>query len=407
MASRVRGDLGTMRLARVLDARPESVRYLVEGSTGQWMECELQCEPVPPHRLLGMGFDFLMDEPPAADEPAPPAVELPGAIRGLVADRSADGRFSGAVLAVRGGETLYRGATGLANRRDGTPNREDTQFNLGSINKIMTKLAIAQLAEAGRLSLDDVASKHLPGLPREWADRITVSQLLEHRSGLGDFFGPGFEAADKSRIRGLRDYLALFAHRPLEFEPGTAERYSNAGYIVLGLIVEKLSGQSYYDYVRDHVFEPAGMTDSGWPMSDGPQNGIAMGYTRRDGGAEPGAAGSERENVSTRPGRGSSAGGGYSTLDDLLRLVRAIRDGKLLGPRWNAWFATGDLPAGTPNSAKLAGGGFGIAGGAPGLNAAIEADFGRDDCVIVLANLDPPAAESLARTLAGWLRQSK
>src|SRR5207244_7076014 len=129
-------------------------------------------------------------------------------------------QFSGVVLLAKDGKPVLSRAWGFADAARKVRNREDTKFNLGSINKIFTQVAIGQLAAAGKLSLDDTVRKHLPDYPSPIADKITIQQLIEHRSGLGDFFGPEYLAAPPSSIRKLSDYLPLFVNKPLEFEPG-------------------------------------------------------------------------------------------------------------------------------------------------------------------------------------------
>src|SRR5438132_907187 len=247
---------------------------------------------------------------------------------------AADKNFSGVVLLAESGKPILFRAWG-----DGI--RTETRFNLGSINKLFAQVAIGQLAAAGKLSPDDTIRKHLPDYPSPVADTITIQQLIEHKSGLGDFFGAEYLAAPPSSLRKISDYLPLFVNKPLEFEPGTDQRYSNAGYIVLGLIIEAITRQSYYDYVREHVtfFENA---------------------------------------------RGSSAGGGYATAADLLRFSKALRGDKLLPKKWTDWVFRGDP------SRNL-----GIAGGSPGVNTALL--MGSPYTLVVLSNLDPPAAEEIAR----------
>src|SRR5258708_33658040 len=192
----------------------------------------------------------------------------------------AEDRFSGVVMLANDGKPLLAGAWGMADPAKGIANRPDTKFNLGSINKFFTKIAIGQLAAAGKLSLDDTIRKHLPDYPSPVAGKITIAQLIEHRSGLGDIFGPKFMASHAS-LRKLSDYLPLFAVAPLEFEPGTSQRYSNAGFVVLGLIIERVSGQTYYDYVRDHITKPAGMNDTASYAVDENVPNRAIGQTKR------------------------------------------------------------------------------------------------------------------------------
>ncbi|HSS45549.1 MAG TPA: serine hydrolase domain-containing protein, partial [Thermoanaerobaculia bacterium] len=208
------------------------------------------------------------------------------------------------------------------------------------------------------------------------------------------------------RLFTLSDFAKLFVNKPTLFPPGKGRQYSNAGYIVLGLIVEKVSGQSYHDYVRDHVFAPAGMISSG-PSARGVSAGdLAVGYTRgAEGAASGGGAGALHPNTQTLPARSSSAGGGLSTVEDLLAFEEALRTGKLLPPAWTAWaYSDKTSPPSDgdriPKDANL-----GIAGGSPGVNAVLEADAGRDFTIVVLANLDPPIAERTATKIRKWIER--
>ncbi len=291
--------------------------------------------------------------------------------------------FSGVVVVARGDTPVFQHAYGDADRATHTPNRIDTGFNVGSIDKVFTATAIRQLAGQGKLDLDSTLAKYWPDYPDpDVARRVTIRQILQMRSGIGgDIFAapPGGTRHD---IRRLRDFVPLFASRPLEFEPGTQERYSNAGFIVLGLLVERLSSESYFDYVRRHVFEPAGMTSSGWWPADSLPPNTAIGYTPADSSGRRVADAPLHANTALLPGRGSSAGGGYATARDLLRFLAALRAGR--------------IPGGPPP-------GLGVAGGAPGLNAVLEGALPGGYDLVVLANLDPPAAERVARLVRGWL----
>jgi D-alanyl-D-alanine carboxypeptidase len=203
---------------------------------------------------------------------------------------------------------------------------------------------------------------------------------MRHTSGIGgNVFDPP-AGGKRNDIRALGDYLPLFVNRPLQFPPGTRNAYSNAGYVVLGLLVERLSGKDYYTYVREHILQPAGMTRTGSFFVDSLPPNTAIGYTR--GGMNASLSAPLRPNSPDLPGRGSSAGGGYSTAQDLLRFLQALREQR--------------IPNGLPA-------GLGIAGGSGGVNAMIEGDLpGRYD-LIVLTNLDPPAAVRVARMAREWL----
>jgi D-alanyl-D-alanine carboxypeptidase len=164
------------------------------------------------------------------------------------------------------------------------------------------------LRKPASLKLTDPLGKYLADYPnKDIAEKVTVHQLLTHTGGTGDIFGPEF---DKNRLtlRALSDYVALYGKRDPEFEPGARFAYSNYGFILLGVLVEKVSGQSYYDYVREHVFKPAGMTRTDSLPEGEPVEGRSRGYMQQDGKWAP--------NTNTLPVRGTSAGGGYSTVTD-------------------------------------------------------------------------------------------
>lgn len=353
-------------------------------------------EPTPPHAVADVGVRPLRPSgqggPPRGERDAPPPprpVEVVVAEAPAIVDQAVAEGFSGVVLLARDGKAVLERASGLANRSFEVKNRIDTKFNLGSINKTFTKMAVAQLMQAGKLSLDDRLGKILPDFPNaEAAAKVTVAHLVEMKSGLGDFFGPEFNQVSKGRIRTLADYVPFFAKKPLAFEPGTSEAYSNAGYITLGLIIEKVTGQSYYDYVRDHIFKPAGMSGTDSFELDSATPNLAVGYTRRG-----------VSNLFSLPARGSSAGGGYSTAPDMLKYAEAVMADRLASAPYTSWYLGGPRPDAAAASTAPAGAGFGIAGGSPGVNAVFTLNRPQRLVLIVLTNADEPAAEELARKI--------
>jgi CubicO group peptidase (beta-lactamase class C family) len=372
--------LKSFTIQRIVAERPYESFALTKAGNGEDFLLRAAVEKVPPHKLL---FIFLepVDDPKNITIPDPKAddKELVAAVGAFLDARSKADEFSGVVLIAKDFRTLFHEAYGDADREQRIPNRKDTKFNLGSINKSFTHSAVLKLEREGRLSLDDPIGKFLPDYPnRQAAAQVTVRHLLNMTSGIEDFFGARYDATPKDKIRSIRDYLPLFADQPLEFEPGTSHRYSNGGYIVLGAIIEKVTGTDYYTYVRENIFKPCGMSDTdSYERDKGPAN-LALGYTHR------GQPGGERVlNHQTLPGRGSSAGGGYSTAADLLKYVRALSAGKIFLP---------DIANG-----------MGIAGGAPGINSAVEWDPRRGYLVIVLTNFDPPTAGAAARQIVSWL----
>ena len=347
-------------------------------------------------RMVSIGAALTTLTPTAVFAEAARAMEPPLVKAAAhIDEEAAAGEFSGVVLIARDGEVVLEKSVGLARREQKVPNTLRTSFNVGSITKVFTRVMITQLQKEGRLELDDYIARHLPDYPDpEIARKVTIQQLLDMSSGLGDIFGARFDATPKDEIIDLSDYLNLFAGKPLEFEPGTSKRYSNAGYIVLGLIIEKLTGTPYAQTVAKRVFEPAGMTGSALLARSDLPDDTAVGYTREGwmaamrGGEPP--TGEWRLNTDTLPGRGSSAGGSYSTAHDLLAFDRAVAAGTLCDPTY--WRDHG---------------GMGFAGGAPGINAALESHWDSGWTIVVLANLDPPAAMRLARSLREILGVSR
>jgi CubicO group peptidase (beta-lactamase class C family) len=399
MMERFHDDFGTLTVTAVRQSGAATVVVEVAGSTGASGRLTIDLEPAPPRRIVGLRVDLGGprdgDEEEAPPLPPPPvdggmtAEALAAGLDPYLSQLTADDRFSGVVLVARDGRPLFVRAYGLAERADGVPNTPETRFNLASIGKAFTKVAVGQLLSRGRLSLDDPISKFLPDYPNQEARRATVGQLVEHRGGLPDIFGPRFAATPRGRLRSNHDWMALFADLPPEFEPGSRNRYCNACYVVLGEIVAAVAGVPYEQYVTEHVFAPAGMVGAGFFASDDIVPRVARGYTRR--GPE-GKASEWRDAVLLHGARGSAAGGSYATAADLLAFDEALRGHRLLDPERTAWFY--GEPQASPGRSTAA---LGIAGGAPGTSTVLEAD-GRWT-VIVLANLDPKAGEGLGVVL--------
>ena len=336
--------------------------------------------------LMVLSSALSAQQPPGADDGGPrpspiPQAELVRRLSFSLDSLSRAGRFSGVAVLAKADRPVFQHAYGIADRATKRPNNLETAFNLGSINKVFTQIAIMQLAAAAKINLDSTLGKYWPDYPnQEVARKVSIRQLLRHTSGIGgNIFDPP-ASGKRNDIRSLKDYLPLFVNAPLQFEPGTRNAYSNAGYVVLGLLVERLSGEDYYSYVRKHIFEPAGMTRTGSFAVDSLPPNTAIGYTKGDQDAPVDAP--VHPNVSELPGRGSSAGGGYSTAQDLMKFLKALRERRIAnGP-----------PAG-----------LGVAGGSGGINAIVEGELPGDYDLIVLSNLDPPAAERVSQMVRAWL----
>ena len=296
--------------------------------TGGWMALLVRVEADAPYRITGIG----------RRPPQPPADALPrqrlndaqvvSELETFVQKLADADVFSGSVLLAKNGQTLFKKAYGVANKDFNAPNRVDTRFNLGSMNKMFTSVAIAQLVERGKLSFDDPLSKFLPDFPtKEAAEKIRIKHLLTHTSGLGSYFNQKFVESSRARFRTVDEFMTLAKDEKLAFEPGTRWAYSNTGMLVLGKVIEVVTGGSYFDYIRENVYKPAGMINSDSYELDLVNPNLAVGYEK-----EFTATGIRfRNNIFSHVIRGGPAGGGYSTVEDLLRFAVALRGGKLVG----------------------------------------------------------------------------
>jgi len=311
------------------------------------------------------------------------------------------------VLVAKNGKPIYSAAYGLADREKKIPNTLNTKFRIGSMNKMLTATAVLQLNQAGKLQLTDPLGKYLTDYPnKDVATKVTIEQLLSHTGGTGDFFGPEF---DKHRLelKTLQDYVKLYGQRGPEYSPGTRWEYSNYGFLLLGLVVEKASGQDYYQYVRDHIYKPAAMTGSDSLPEDQTVADRSIGYTKFGGGT------SWKPNNDTLPYRGTSAGGGYSTVGDLLAFANAVQNHKLLDAAHTSLLTTGHVDVapgekyayGFMDSTEGGVRSLGHGGGAPGMNGELRIYPQSRYTVVVLANEDPPAASRIAGFVGNRLPQ--
>jgi D-alanyl-D-alanine carboxypeptidase len=354
-------------------------------------------EPVAPHRMLDFHVEF--KTPPAKF--LRPRLPEGFAIRALYAEavyREMTDKFAGAVLVKRGDKVLLRKSYGLADREMKIPNTIDTRFRTASVTKMFTAVAVLRLVQDGRIRLDDPIGKLLPAVARKPIARATIHQLLTHSSGAGDVFGPRY-AEHQRELRTHLDYVKMFGDDALRSEPGTRYEYSNLGFILLGAMIERVTGKTYYDYVQRVVFDPAGMTRTGTLPEDVRVEGRAVGYDRPPG---------TREWVSAMPFldyRSLSACGAYSTVDDIARFIDAVRANRLLNERFTRLlleprqkirdgrsYAYGFTIENEPGQGLW----IGHNGSDHGMNAEVWFSPETDYLLVVLSNFDPPAATQLS-----------
>jgi CubicO group peptidase (beta-lactamase class C family) len=273
------------------------------------------------------------------------------------------------------------------------------------MNKMFTGVAIAQLAQKGKLKFDDPIGKHLPDYPnKEVAAKVTIHQLLTHSSGMGSYINEKWRA-ERAKLTTIAVHFPLFVDEPLSFAPGEKFSYSNSGYMVLGAIIERVSGQDYYAYVKDHIFTPAGMTNTGFYEPGTEISNLAIGYTKM------GPDGKPTDQVSANTDRleikGGPAGGGYSTAGDLIKFHMALRDLKLLDREHLEVATKGKVEAGQIGKYAY---GFGDKtadgkhivghnGGWPGVAANFEMYPEIGYTSVMLMNSDPPTMMPLVGQL--------
>jgi D-alanyl-D-alanine carboxypeptidase len=379
---------------------------LQERNSDQFARFTVVVEAAEPHRITSLPITAI-PRPTEFAITRMNETELIAASGTKLTRDAAGDRFAGSVLLARNGKVLFSSAYGLADRGKTIANTLDTRYRIGSMNKMFTAVAILQLVQAGKITLTDTVGKYITDYPnQEVARKVTVHQLLTHTGGTGDFFGPEFQA-NRLTLRTLNDYVARFGTRGPAFEPGSRWAYSNYGMLLLGVIVERVSGQSYYDYVSEHIYKVAAMSRSGSEPESELQGKVSVGYMRR-----PGSSGWQ-PNTDTLPFRGTSAGGGYSTVGDLMKFADALIAHRLLNADNTTLLITGKAEAGGgrmyaygfEDSRKNGVGFVGHSGGAPGMNGDLRIYPQSGYVVAVLSNLDPPAAQQISEFIDARLPQ--
>jgi CubicO group peptidase (beta-lactamase class C family) len=397
---------GGFDLRKIEKSAPTELTALVqERVSDTFARLTLRLQKVAPYHVTDLEL-WVTTRPPEFALPHLSQAALLAQLQAYAGKQAAADRFAGAVLVAKDGKPVFEHAYGLADRAHNTPNTVDTRFRIGSMNKMFTATSIMQLVQAGKIDLDKPFGTYLTDYPnKSVSSAVTIRQLLTHTGGTGDIFGPEFDK-NRLKLRTLQDYIDLYGNRPLRFKPGSKWEYSNFGFILLGAIVAKVSGQDYYDYVRDHIYTPAGMASTASDPEDVNVSNRSIGYMM-------GPDGKWRPNTDTLPYRGTSAGGGYSTVGDFLQFANALLAHKLLNATYTQMM--------TSAQTKTPGGGtygfgfgqqtingthcFGHSGGAPGMNGDLEICPDAGYVVVVLSNLDPPAASRVSEFITNRLPQ--
>lgn len=399
----VYGDNGEINIHSITGNSDQRIVFVVSAQKGNWLEIGLDLSA--DSRVAGMSIQFVPQPPDDTDKGLAEA-QIVSKLEQYLGERAAAGEFSGSVLLARNGDILFAQAYGLADREKGLKNTLDTPINLGSMNKMFTGLAIAQLDARGKLSYTDTVGKYLPDYPdTKVRDEVTVQQLLTHTSGLGSYWTDAYRQL-KDGLRSVADFAALCAEEPLGREPGSEFVYSNCGPVVLGLIIEAVTGQNYYEYIRSRVYAPAGMDNSDHFNKVETDSGKATGYFVP---REPGAT-ELISNFSDLGYIGSPAGGGYASANDLLRFATALYDGSLIDEQHREEMTTYKVKQGADEGyaylyadRRVNGQRYiGHNGGAPGINAEFSVFTDSGYTVVVLSNTGSNASP-VADQIRQWI----
>lgn len=390
-------------IAGVQESKPNNVTMLLKNKlTGGYEAMIVVVEDKAPFRVSAIGMRN--PKPPKSAAKSMSNNELAKALETFLKKLADADVFSGTVLLAKDGIPVFKGAYGIANKDFGVANRIDTKFNLGSMNKMFTAVSIAQLVERGKLSFDDPLSKFIPDFPNaEAAQKIRIKHLLTHTAGLGGYFSKRYQESSRATFRTIDDMMNLAKQdeKDILFEPGSKWQYSNTGMLVLGKVIEIASGQSYYDYVRENIYKPAGMANTDCFELDKVNANLAVGYDKHfsDNGT------TYANNIFEHVMRGGPHGGGYSTVEDLLKFDQALRAGKLVGMEYVRTLTTAKPELNSPNY------GFGFqvdpesqavghSGGFIGINANLDMFLTSGWTAVVMSNYSQgarPVSQELKR----------
>ncbi|MFH1373037.1 MAG: serine hydrolase domain-containing protein [bacterium] len=412
----VQESFGKLRLVSTEEFVANQVVVAVCNLNGdKYLQYTIDVEADEPHRIARMGVT-----PIPSPEGAPPPKESEvksekqppeeqeikdldiDELREWLDTKVVNDEFSGVVLVARNGEKLFHEAYGLASKRFNVENTLDTRFNLGSINKVFTSVAISKLMDGSKVSIDDPIGRYLDIFPDDISEKVTVRHLLNMEAGWGDYWGNESYLAKQNDIRAISDYMEFLKDVPLDFEPGATNQHCNTCFMVLGAIIEAVTGRNYFDYIRETVYRPAGMINSDSYDRDSPVQNIAVGYTRQNPYI-PESSEERWANTYLLSPKGAADGGGYSTTEDMLKFGAALRQYKLLSPQYTHFLLKHFR--GSPEDAdEFPNGPLRVAGGAPGVSTSVNLFLAGGYDVVVLSNYDFPAAMTIANEIIAKTR---
>ncbi len=377
--------------------RTETVVIVKDRDLDSYWGLNLRFGESPAFLLDGLGFNAArppldLNEPPLTEKKAVAEIDA------LVNRLAATGKLSGTVLVARGADILLTNAAGEASKAYHVANNIDTKFNLGSMNKMFTATAAAMLVEQGKLSFDDPIGKYIDEtwLPKDVTSKIRVRHLLTHTSGLGSYFNETYVRSSRELFRKLDDYKPLIKVDRPAFTPGQKYQYSNTGMFLMGVIIEKVTGEDYFSHISRAVYEPAGMTNTDCYEMDRPVENLAIGYS-----PDPKSPYKWQNNLYKHVIKGGPAGGGFSTVKDLHRFALALLSGKLVSKSVLDTMWADYIGAGYGYGFGIRQGGIdkvvGHSGGFAGINSELNIHVRTGYIVAVMSNVDNGASPLTTR----------
>ena len=370
----------------VPERKGETVVILKDRLLDNWMALVIRFDEKNDFLISGASFNTART-PSNVKESNIPEEQLIQEVKDMMQRLTKADVFSGTLLIAKGDKVLMTFVGGEASKRFHVPNNMDTKFNLGSMNKMFTATSIMQLVEKGLLALDDPISKYVDEswLPEEITSKITIHHLLTHTSGLGSYFNETYMKGSRELFRYVEDFKPLVKGEKPAFEPGERFRYSNTGMLLLGVVIESVTGQSYFDYVRKNIYEPAGMKDTDSFEMDYPVENLAIGYS-----PAPNRPYGWKNNLYEHVIKGGPAGGGFSTVGDLHRFGLALLSGKLVSKESMEKMWTDHAGENYGYGFRISEGSFGRAvghsGGFSGINGNLSLFLDKGYIAAVLSN---------------------
>ncbi len=408
-------EFGDFKIYQTFNESPgKESAFLFNPETEDWLKFSVMITEDKPSFVKGLGLRPTV--PPDDDSTEIKEENLATAITDSIKRLLEKNLFSGVALVAKDDKTVFQLTRGYSNIDSEIKPNLETKFNLGSMNKMFTSLAIAKLIEECHFSFDTFVAKLLPDIQIDQAGKIKVHHLLTHSSGLGNFFTPEY-MKNKDKYVEVKDLLPLIETEKLAFSPGSKFQYSNSGFEVLGNIIESVSEMSYYDFVREKIFLPLGMKDTDSYRLDDEVENLANGYTKHLAMNQPP---SKEWVLNTRMARikGSAAGGGYSSAQDLLKFSQALFSYKIINKDLTKEVIRGKMQLEPGSDETMYGYGFGVHkfgsltryghnGGAPGINSFFGVYQPINYTVVVLSNYDPPSAERIGNKIHSLITKMK